>query len=73
MKPKLLEIVQDTAWLHTNEFFWFGFTTTKTGAKTAPRAPQASWSTGGRNSAQVNHGTPAAGVISGSEYILYNI
>ena len=47
-------MIQVTVWLHTDEFL-FGFTKTKTGAKTAPRAPQLS--------ARVNHGTPAAGVI----------
>ena len=37
MKQKLLEMIQVTVWLHTDHFFWFGFTKTKTGAKTAPK------------------------------------
>ena len=46
--------------------FLFGFTKTKTGAKTAPRAPKLSYfdGQGPQLSARVNHGTPAAGVIS---------
>ena len=45
--------------------FLFGFTKTKTGAKTAPRAPKLSYFDGRAPQliAQVNHGTPAAGVI----------
>ena len=45
--------------------FLFGFTKTKTGARTAPRAPELSYFDGRapQLSAPVNHGTPAAGVI----------
>ena len=50
----------------------FGFTKTKTGAKTAPRSPKLSYFDGRapQLSAQVNHGTPAARVI-GHKYIVY--
>ena len=45
--------------------FLFGFTKTKTGAKTAPREPKlsyfAKWAP--QLSDRVNHGTPAAGVV----------
>ena len=40
MKQKLLEMIQVTVWLHTDHLFLFGFTNTKTGAKTAPRSPK---------------------------------
>ena len=45
--------------------FLFGFTKTKTGAKTAPRAQKLSYLDGWapQLSARVNDGTPAAGVI----------
>jgi hypothetical protein len=45
--------------------FLFGCTKTKTGDKTAPRAPKLSYFDGRapQLSARVNHGTPAAGVI----------
>ena len=45
--------------------FLFGFTKTKTGTKTALRAPKLSYFDGRAPllSARVNHGTPAAGVI----------
>ena len=36
MKQKLLEMIQVTVWLHTDHLFMFGFTKTKTGAKTSP-------------------------------------
>ena len=59
-------MIQVTVWLHTDELFLFGFTKTKTGAKTAPQAPKLSYFDGRAHQliAQVNHGTPlAAGVI----------
>ena len=40
MKQKMLEMIQVTVWLHTDHLFMFGFTKTKTGAKTSPRAPK---------------------------------
>ena len=45
--------------------FLFGLTKTKTGAKTAPWAPQLSYFDGRAPhlSARVNHGTPDVGVI----------
>ena len=43
MKQKLLEMIQVTVWLHTGEFILFGYTKTKTGAKTAPQAPKLSY------------------------------
>ena len=45
--------------------FLFGFTKTKTGAKTAPRAPKLSYfdRRAPQLSARVNHGTSAACVI----------
>ena len=65
MKQKLLEMIQVTVWLHTDELFMFGFTKTKTGAKTATRAPKLNYFDGRapQLSVRVNHGTPAAGVI----------
>ena len=65
MKQKLLEMIQVTVWLHTDEFFFLVIQKTKTGAKTNPQAPKLSYF-GGRApqlSARVNHGTPAADVI----------
>ena len=66
MEQKLLEMIQVTDWLHTDEFFFFlVLQKTKTGAKTTPQAPKLSYF-GGRApqlSARVNHGTPAADVI----------
>ena len=63
MQQKWLEMIQVTVWLHT--LFLFGFTKTKTGAKTTPRAPKLSYFYGRapKLSVRVNHGTPAAGVI----------
>ena len=34
MKQKLLEMIQVNVWLHTDAFILFGFTKTKSGAKT---------------------------------------
>ena len=60
-----LEMIQVTVWLHTDHLFLFGFTKTKTGAKTVPRAPKLSYFHGRapQLSAWVYHGTPTAGVI----------
>ena len=65
MKQKLLEMIQVTVWLHTDEFIFVWFYKNQnrhqnhsSGAKTEllrRRVPQLS--------ARVNHGTPAAGVI----------
>ena len=45
--------------------FLFDFTKTKTGAKTAPRAPKLSYldERAPQLSTRVNYGTPAAGVV----------
>ena len=40
VKQKLLKMIQVTVWIHTDHLYLFGFTKTKTGAKTAPRAPK---------------------------------
>ena len=40
MKQKLLEMIQVTVWLHSDLLFLFGFPKTKTGVKTASRAPK---------------------------------
>ena len=66
MKQKLLEIIQVTVWVHTDEVLFVGFTKTKT----APRAPKLSYFDGRapQLSARINHGTPAAGVIG---HIIY--
>ena len=65
MKQKLLEMIQVTVWLHTDEFIFVWFYKDKTDAKTAPRAPKLGYFDGRapKLSARVNHGTPAAGVI----------
>ena len=52
--------------------FLFGFRKTKTGSKTAPRAPKLRYFEGRapQLSARVNHGTPAAaGVIGHMKYM----
>ena len=65
LKQKLLEMIQVTVGFILMNLFLFGFTKTKTGAKTAPRAPRLSSFDGRASqlSARVNHGTPATGVI----------
>ena len=64
-------MIQGTIWLHTDEFIFVWFYKTKTGAKTAPRAPKLSFfdERAPQLSALVNHGTPAAGVIGHKELI----
>ena len=63
MKQKLLEMIQVTVWLHTDEFIFVWFNKNENGRQTWAQklsyfdgwAPQLK--------ARVNHGTPAAGVI----------
>ena len=65
-ETKVVGNYQVTVWLHTGEFIIVCFTNTKKGAKTASREPKLSYFDGRaqRLSARVNHGMPAAGVIS---------
>ena len=64
-------MVQVTVWLHTDEFSFVWLYKNENGRETTPRAPKLSYFDGRAQqlSARVNHGTPAAGVISH----MYNI
>ena len=65
MKQKFLKYFKLLFGFILMNLFLFGFSKTKTGAKTTPRVPKLSnsdnWAPQLR--ARVNHGTPAAGVI----------
>ena len=49
MKQKLLELIQESVWLHTQEFIIVRFYKNKNGAKTAPRAPKVTSTCGRHN------------------------